>query len=106
MGETLPETAESTREGAVQPEEERWYFTFGFSHRLIAVDTELPKLPDNNIHRMGFNLARHYVVIKGTRESTRATMIRLFGDAWSFQYEENHFKEQMSKFDLVKLTVT
>jgi hypothetical protein len=54
------------------PEAEReWIFTFGFNH----------------FHpQTGVSLAHCFIRIHGTRESSRAEMLRRFGTRWAYQY--------------------
>lgn len=68
-----PETVEAPQE---------WFFTFGVAHRLFASEEDGKTIGD------GISLDTWYVRIYGTFSGARATMLKTFGRAWSFQYAE------------------
>lgn len=59
-----------TAEGQITLETE-WIFTFGFGHSHPVT---------------GASLAKCFIRIRGTYESSRAEMLRRFGTRWAYQY--------------------
>lgn len=60
---------------------ETFFFTFGVGHAL----------------------ARYYVELRGSRGDTREEMFRLFGNKWSFQYDNVRGRELLKKYDYLQL---
>lgn len=69
---------------------ENFYFTFGSGH--------------HDIH--GRSLMGYYVKIEAKNYSdARRIMFEYFGEKWSFQYMEDKFQEQISRFNLEELWI-
>ena len=62
----------------------RWYFTFGFDHK----------------YRKGY-----VEVFAEDSEAARNKMVERYGMEWGFQYNEDEFREQPSKYGLYRVTV-
>jgi hypothetical protein len=107
MAIMLPETPKEHEEELREEEEPQdWYFTFGFAHRLVVVNTERGDLETSDaatLERMGFPLENRYVRITGTRIEARLEMIERFGHTWSNQYDEERFLPLISKYGLKEL---
>jgi len=59
-----------------------WYFTFKYQDK---------------------ELRNKYMVIHGTYESARNTIIELREDSWSFQYSKDEFKGQVEQYGLTEV---
>ena len=69
---------------------ENFYFTFGSGH--------------HDIH--GRSLMGYYVKIEAKNYSdARRIMFEHFGEKWSFQYTEDKFQDQISRFNLEELWI-
>ena len=63
---------------------ENWYFTFGSNHGILK---------------------NKYVKISGTLNSTREELWNIRKNKWAFQYSEEEFKGQPSKYGLKEVKI-
>lgn len=84
-------------------DEQDWVFTFGHGQRAHAHGSRGPE-SEAEAGR-GFQLLDRYVVIRGTYDTARDAMVRIFGPVWSFQYPSLE-AAGVDDYDLTELVLT